>query len=316
MTGHPLRIGAVVLTHNSTDDLPDCLTGLLTQTDVDLRVIVVDNASRPEARARMEADFLVALHDGRVLDVAEARPEEIAALPGVFLRNPVNGGYSAGNNIGARLAAAIGCDAVLIVNPDVRMLDPGYAAALGALIRAHPMTAVACSRICTLSGAQENPMTEPGFIEEILWPVTMLTAGLFGCRRHAQLLSAAPFRVAKVSGACFLVRTDFLRRIGYFDESVFLYCEESILGAQVVAADWHMMMDPCQYALHAHRANTKGDQLQRFRIWARSRGQFHAAYSNYGAVRRAILWASRSLMLSLIWAKSIFERTKIMARLP
>lgn len=310
MTGVPLRIGAVVLTYNSTEDLPECLVGLLAQTGVDLRVIVVDNASRPEARARMEVDFLSALPGGRVIDASEEQPEDLVGLSGVFLRNPANGGYSAGNNVGARLAAAIGCEAVLIVNPDVRVSDPGFVAALGGLIMADPKTAVACSSVRSLSGAQENPMTEPGFLEEMLWPVTMLTAGLFGRRRPAPALPAEPFRVAKVSGACFLIRTEFLRQIGFFDETVFLYCEESILSAQVRAARSHMIMDPHRSAIHAHRTGAKGDPLPRFRIWAESRKRFHTAYSDYGALRQALLTGSRRLMLGLIWARSFLGRVK------
>lgn len=310
MTGRPIRIGAVVLTYNSTEDLPNCLSGLLAQAGVDLRVIVVDNASRREARIRMEADFIAALPCGRVLDASEVRYESLASLPAVFLRNQVNLGYSAGNNIGARLAAAIGCDAVLIINPDVRLSDPGYAAALGALISADPQTAVACSKVRTLSGTQENPMTEPGFVEEMLWPVAMVAAGLFRRPRPALPLPATMFRVAKVSGACFLIRTDFLRSIGFFDESVFLYCEESILMAQVRAAGWHMMMDPGREALHAHRSSAKGGALPRFRTWMHSRSRFHAVHGPHGASGRVLLAGSRALSLGLVGARELVKRLR------
>ena len=43
MTRAQSRVGAVVLTYNSADDLPDCLAGLRAQRGVDLQVIVVDN---------------------------------------------------------------------------------------------------------------------------------------------------------------------------------------------------------------------------------------------------------------------------------
>lgn len=310
MTGHPLRVGAVVLAYNSDDDLPDCLAGLIAQTGVDLRIIVVDNNSRPDARTRMETAFRAALPGGRILDADEAQHGDLSDLPAVFVRNSVNGGYSAGNNIGARLASAIGCEAVLIVNPDVRLSDPGYVAALGDLILADPNTAVACSAVRNLSGAQENPMIEPGFAEEMLWPVTMLTAGLFARRSPAPPLPTAPCRVAKVSGACFLIRTDFLRRIGFFDETVFLYCEESILMAQVRAAGWHMMMDPGREALHAHRSSAKGNPLPRFRAWRRSRSRFHAVHGGYGLVGRAVLAVSRAMTMGLVGAREFFKRLR------
>jgi GT2 family glycosyltransferase len=305
MTGpRHLRVGAVVLTHNSSEDLPTCLSGLMAQTGVDLMLIVVDNASRPDDRARMEADFLDALPNGRILATTQASTNEVVPLPAVFLRNEVNGGYSAGNNIGIRLAATMGCDAVLIVNPDVRIVDPGYVAALGALILSDPKTAVTCSALRNLSGAQENPMTEPGFVNEFLWPVEMIFAGLFRLRKTAPPPPDALCRIDKASGACFMIRTEFLQQVGFFDESVFLYCEESILMAQVQAAGWHILMDPSIEALHAHRVGAKGDPLPRFQTWAESRSKFHKSYGGYNTFQQSLLTFSRKITLGLIRVKS------------
>jgi len=299
------RIGAVVLTYNSSDELADCLACLTAQRDVDLRVIVVDNASTSTNRAAMEKIFLQKLPDGIISDATDACADLLDTASALFLRNLHNSGYSAGNNIGARLAVSSGCEAVLILNPDVRIEDPYYLAALVELINADAETAVACSAVTNLSGANENPMVEPSFVEELLWPVTMVFGRFLPKHKKVIILPSTPFMVEKVTGACFLIRADFLRRIGFFDESVFLYCEESILSAQVRAAGWHMMMDPGRHALHAHRTCTKGNQLTRFRNWARSRGQFHAAHSGYGTIRQTLLAGSRVLILALIWLKTV-----------
>ena len=150
-------------------------------------------------------------------------------------------------------------------------------------------------------------MTEPGFIEELLWPVKMLTIGLLRRRPLVAPLPAKPFRVAKVSGACFLIRMDFLLQIEFFDESVFMYCEESILHAQVRAAGWHMIMDPRLNVLHAHHTNSKGNQVSRFRLWAASRKQFHMVYGGHGKFRQSFLEASRHLTLAMIQSKAFFK---------
>ena len=67
MTRAQSRVGAVVLTYNSADDLPDCLAGLRAQRGVDLQVIVVDNASKLDERARMKAIFHEVLPEGLIL---------------------------------------------------------------------------------------------------------------------------------------------------------------------------------------------------------------------------------------------------------
>ena len=308
MSSNPLRIGAIVLTYNSTEDLPDCLSGLISQQGVDLRVIVVDNASRAEARMQMEADFQTVFPEGHVLPATADSTESLDAMHAIFLRNETNAGYSAGNNIGARLAAKMGCDAVLVINPDVRIKDPDYILTLATLITADPKTAVACSAMRNLSGAQENPMTEPGFIEELLWPVALIAAGLLRRDKPAKPLPILPCRVEKVSGACFMIRTDFLQRINFFDESVFLYCEESILMAQVQMADWHMMMEPRIEALHAHRISAKGDPLPRFDAWSKSRSRFHRVHGGYGVMKQALLAGSRIITLRVIWGRAFLGR--------
>ena len=305
MTRAQSRVGAVVLTYNSADDLPDCLAGLRAQRGVDLRVIVVDNASKLDERARMKAIFHEVLPEGLIL---AAKPASYPDASAVFLCNDVNAGYSAGNNIGARFAAESGCEAVLIVNPDVRIEDPDYLANLFDLITADAKTAVACSTVTNLFGKHENPMIEPGFVEELLWPVKMVFGRLLPRQRAVTTLPARALKVEKVTGACFLIRMDFLRVIRFFDESVFLYCEESILYAQVRATGWKMLMNPGRHALHAHRTTAKGDQLTRYQNWARSRTQFHAAYGGYGVLGQALLAGSRSLVLGLVRMRTLLKR--------
>jgi GT2 family glycosyltransferase len=305
MTGTQKRVGAVVLTYNSSQDLPACLAGLWAQRGVDLRVIVVDNASKRDERALMQATFREFMSDGRIMAVeAAAAPDTSAA----FLCNDVNAGYSAGNNIGARFADGIGCEAVLIVNPDVRIDDQDYVSSLVDLITKDTKTAVACSAVTNLSGDQENPMSEPGFIQELLWPVKMVLGGVLQKKVLLDSQPETPVRVDKVSGSCFMIRLDFLRRIGFFDETVFLYCEESILSAQVREAGWHMIMDPRRGVLHAHRTNAKGDPLPRFRNWAKSRRRYHVTYGGYGPIGRALLVGSRSVTLALVWIKFSFKQ--------
>lgn len=302
-----MRVAAVVLTYNSSEDLPECLAGLVAQRGVDLRIIVVDNASRQAESEAMQAVFQSALPEGRVGAVGAADTADATAL---FLRNQNNAGYSAGNNIGARVAAEIGCDAVLIINPDVRLSDPNYIQTLAALSTVDGKTAVACSALRNLSDAQENPMNEPGFVEEMLWPVQMIVERLKRRATPATSLPKAPLPVEKVSGACFLIRLDFLQQIEFFDESVFLYCEESILRAQVRSAGLHMMMDPTIEALHAHRSSAKGDPLPRFVAWSKSRAYFHKAHSGYGPLRQMALAGSRALTLMMIRARGFVKQRR------
>jgi GT2 family glycosyltransferase len=294
----PRSITAVVLTYNSTDDLPECLDGLVRQEGCDLRICVVDNASTASSRVAMLDMFRARVAPIAVLNVAEAeRGVADRAAKGLFVQNDINAGYSAGNNIGARLAVALGSDAVLILNPDVRIVDPRYVSKLAARLFSEPRYAVAASAMRNLAGDDENPMQELGFLEELAWPVWMVLSR-FGVRPPSR--RTRPSEADKVSGSCLLVRSDFLRELGFFDESVFLYCEEAILAVQIRRLGRKIVYAPELEAVHAHKVSTKGDPSRRTREWIRSRRYYHANYSEYGPLRRSMLAASHQVVLGLL----------------
>lgn len=290
------KIGAVVLTYNSAADLPGCVDGLIAQRGVDARIVVVDNASTCENLAAMEAAFLARIPDGRVVDAAEVTPGLLDTARAVFLRNPVNVGYSAGNNIGARLAVSAGCDAVLILNPDVRLADPGYLARLWQSMQRHPDCAIGASRVLSLAGANENPLREVTFWEELFWIRQYLPTRLRPPTYVPPVLKNDPLVVDKLHGSCLMIRTSFLVAIGFLDENVFLYSEEPILAAQVREAGQLMMLFPHLSAAHAHVASSKGNSSRRMLLHIKSRLYYLRTYSDYKPLSLTALHLSYGLL--------------------
>jgi GT2 family glycosyltransferase len=296
-----LRLGVVILTHDSDEDLPLCLAGLLQQQAVHLDIIVVDNASQTDRRERMCHAFREAMPKAHGIDAGLAVPARYRQGDGIFVSSRSNGGYSAGNNIGARIATALGCTAILIVNPDVRITMPDYLLLLAEALLRDDRNAIAASAIRNLAGANENPMFEPSFRQELFAPLSMITRRLFP--RQRQPLSGTGREMMKLSGCCFLIRSEFLIDIGYFDESVFLYCEEAILAAQIRRAGGQSVYVGDIEALHAHRVSAKGDPVRRQRLWSRSRRYLHKRYIGYGLMQRSALSVSHGLVIALTWAQ-------------
>ena len=294
-----LKLGVVILTYNSDHDLPLCLDGILSQRDVALDVIVVDNGSQSASRSRMRLCVRDVLPDVWELRASVDIPSGYRHGDGLFVSNDQNAGYSAGNNIGARLAVSLGCDAVLIVNPDIRIEDVSYLAKLGDTLFRSDRNAVAASAIWSLAGVNENPMFEPGLVRELLSPFFMLLAGLSRRRIGGNPKPGKPTGNDKLSGCCFLVRSTFLERIGYFDENVFLYCEEAILAEQVRRAGLSTVYNEEISAVHAHRTFEKGDPVRRLSLWAQSRRYYHARYRGTGAASLAALRISYGLMITM-----------------
>ncbi len=293
------KLAVVILTYNSDHDLPMCLRGIMAQRDVHLDVIVVDNGSEASSQTKMRTVFRAVLPGCRELQAGDVVPSDYRHGTGIFVSNASNAGYSAGNNIGARLAVALGCEAVLVINPDVRIETADYLLRLAGTLFASERNAVAASTVWSLAGVNENPMFEPGFSRELLAPFFMLVASLSRGRLGANPKPGALTGNDKFSGCCFLVRSTFLKHIGYFDENVFLYCEEAILAAQVRRAGLRSVYNGEISAVHAHRASEKGDPVRRLSLWAQSRRYYHAHYLRTGPAALAALRMSHGVMLAM-----------------
>jgi GT2 family glycosyltransferase len=300
------RVGAVVLTYNSAADLPTSLDGLIAQQEIDTRIIIVDNASNPENLASMEAVFRSRFPDGVILDVSDANPSYFEKASAIFVRNPQNMGYSAGNNVGARLAVRLGCETVLIVNPDIRISDPRFVVTLWSGMQSDERCLVASPRILTLAGRDEHPLREPSFWEELLW---MRHYGPRKFRPPPYVITpsgTASLEAGKVHGSCLMVRSSFLEQMGFLDEMTFLYSEEPILAARVRSANGKLIVFPEVKAIHAHVASAKGNASLQMLIFIKSRLYYLDTYSDYGPAQRAALHVSYRMLAILHWIKARF----------
>ena len=304
-----MKIAAIILNYNSAKDTEKCLKFLCAQefgiengelriengggddSAMDLHVIVVDNNSNEELGIRNE-ELWSTVH---FLSPKAQRPsvqlsttEKQSHLCNLWEKKQIeviysteNRGYSAGNNIGLRRAVELGCEYVLVINPDMELVDSHYIEKLVAVMQADEDVVVAATDIVTPKGIHQNPMLPDGNWRSSFGWVTSLL-------RPQKRVEAYDFigdyaksgYCAKVSGCCLMLRCSFLQEIGYFDEYPFLYCEEAILARQVEMAGKKMYYLADTQAIHRHIKSEKGDPVKRFRHWQRSRIYFYKRYSN------------------------------------
>lgn len=96
-------------------------------------------------------------------------------------------------------------------------------------------------------------------------------------------------------GSCIFVRMGFIQKINFFDENVFLYCEEVILGSQVKSMGMKMYYNNDFTAIHAHVASAKGSFVKRHDIYWRSRWYYLIRYSGYSHIQLSFLTFSKKL---------------------
>jgi GT2 family glycosyltransferase len=188
----------VLVNFNGLEDTRRCLRTLAAQA-VRTRTVVVDNAS-----------------------AADALPELRREFPGCDLvRNPVNGGWAGGNNVGIRHALARGAGRVVLLNNDT-VVAPDFTARLEAAAAAHPVYGIIGPVIRRLEPPHEvmtdgvifNGPAEPGFFQRKAVPLV-----------HSTVPPVT--QVDIVNGCCMVVRTEVFERIGLIDERFFLVHEES-----------------------------------------------------------------------------------------
>ena len=264
------KIPVILLNYNSVQDCRKCIGFLKRQEGVELEIIIVDNCSKREGEQETLKQLM----------------EESGCT---FIAATENRGYNAGNNIGLRYAAEKGYKYAVIANPDMEFPQSDYFKCLVRVMEKDNNVAIVGSDIRDAEGLQQNPLELVSFWDEFLWPISMIKFKLSGKSLATQQKQLEKGYCNVVSGSCLLVRVDFIKGIGYFDENVFLYCEEAILSNQVKKANKKIYYLPDAVAIHRHIKNEKGNPYKRLILLCNSRDYKNKYHSNYNHFQIALL---------------------------
>ncbi|HEY8589894.1 MAG TPA: glycosyltransferase, partial [Naasia sp.] len=188
---------------------------------VGARLIVVDNR-------RTEAE------SAQVAALAEAHGWELLANDG-------NPGFGSGMNSGAERARELGCDVIILANPDLAMTE-SVVATLAAAVRESPDTAVS-PRILADDGSVwfggASVLLEEGR--------TTTRPGTRSDLPHGWL-----------SGACVAVHRDLWDRAGGFSEEYFLYWEDVDFSWRITRAGGRLLVRDDIEVVHAVGGTQEG----------------------------------------------------------
>ncbi|MDP3986398.1 MAG: glycosyltransferase family 2 protein [Candidatus Veblenbacteria bacterium] len=217
-----MNTAIVIVSYQGKDWLGKCLESCRLHA-AEVPVYVVDNAS------------------------TDSSAEVAAQFAGVtVLRQEVNLGFAAGNNVGLRTAMHDGAEAVLLLNQDAE-LTSGCLEALIAHLIAHAKVAGVQPAILLPSGRVNslgNSFHYLGFGEAG-------GNGLSLAEATARLPWLRPGgEPPYLSGAAVLLRAEALRQGGLFQDELFMYHEDLELSLRLRAAGWHLAVAPQAQALH------------------------------------------------------------------
>ena len=272
-----MKIATILLNYNSADDCKKCIGYLLQQQGVEQEIIVVDNCSRNEEKNAIE---LFCQENGIT-----------------FIANSINSGYNAGNNVGLRYAAEQGYEYALIANPDMEFPQPNYIDKLLQPMIDDKEIVVCGSDIITPEGVHQNPKKrkEDKLASYFNW-ITDVFRG--NNKNNVPIWTETP-AISKechcLNGCCFLIRINFIKNAGFFDEETFLYGEEPILGALVENNEKKMYYTADTYAVHNHKKSNEGSSSFCLKHWRHSMILFLYKYTKMPLHKKFIAHISLEL---------------------
>ena len=234
-------VGVVCVTHDSEAELPSLLDSLALAAGagIVIRCVVADSGSTD-----------------RSLAIARDR------LGGDAFSLGANAGYATGINAGARRLSA--CDALCVVNPDVR-LHPGSLARLCETL-ALPGTGIVAPRLVDTAGATRPSLRRDPRVTRVLGDALLggRIAGRFPLLGEMETRASRYARPAVVdwaTGAALLISRACLDRVGPWDERFFLYSEEVDFAIRARAAGFLIRYDPRAVVQHAEGDFSRSPEL-------------------------------------------------------
>ncbi|WP_226624013.1 glycosyltransferase family 2 protein [Alloyangia pacifica] len=261
---------------------------------LEAELVIVDNASGDGSYETMKA--------------ALAEAPWAQGAPVRLIGSDHNGGFGAGNNIGIRAGLSDGSrpDYVYLLNSDA-FPAPGAIRALVEHLEAHPEAGLAGSYLHGENGAAHmTAFRFPSLASEFEGAIRFgPVSRLLKTRAVPMPVPAGTQPVDWLAGASLMMRREVLEEIGLFDETFFLYFEETELCHRAAGAGYQTHYVRGSEVMHIGSVSTgmkrwtriPGFWLDsRWHYFSKTRGRGYAALATLSHVCGGLLWRLRRVI--------------------
>jgi GT2 family glycosyltransferase len=278
-------VSALVVSYNAKDLLLQCLQTFFASADVPVEAVVVDNDSS----------------DGSAAAVTDEFPQA------TVLVQPKNLGYGRAANLGLERCQG---RFILLLSSDVTV-DPQSIGRMADFLLTRPDAGAVGPRL-----ALPNGRLDPDARRAFPMPRTLFynTVGLnklfpksprFGRYNMGHLPETDVHEMDAGSGACLMVRSAALDRVGFFDPRYFMFGEDVDLCYRLKLGGWKVFYLPTARA--TRHVSPATPEVERQRSYERHRSMWTYHFKHHAedvsAFGNGLVWAQ-------IWGRWVAERVK------
>lgn len=231
-------IAVILINYNSSSLTIECISSILEQTTNDLSygIVIVDNASEEE-------DYLKLVNGLSQFD---------KRIPVQLFRSRINTGFSTGNMMGIQFITA---KYYFFLNNDCR-LQNDCLNILYKFCENNPETALCSPQLYNEDGDHHPCFDYFPYLKTKIFGlgILKLTYGKRFIKRKG--IYKEPVRVDIVSGSQMFVRSDVFNKIGGFDTTFFLYCEEEDIALRISNSGYSAYLVPEAKNIHKGGGST------------------------------------------------------------
>lgn len=269
------KVFVILVNYNGLNDTLECIKSILSTQFKEITIVVVDNASTED----------------ETIEIKEKYPDVVT------LRSEINGGFSAGNNIGIKYALEHGAAYIMLLNNDT-VIAPDMISLL-------------------LDGCNENTITVPKMYyywdQEKIWygggEINKWTGNAVHCCLNQKQEQQSRRLCTFATGCCMMVKADIFARVGLLDESYFMYFEDVDFCIRILSAGIRILYVP-EARLWHKVGSSSGGEMSPFNAYYCTRNRLNLIRNN----RRFFHWTAYWYSLITRYIRMIQSKDKIVKK--
>ena len=280
-----------IVNFNGNKNTLECLRSIdnLNITDLNLNVVVIDNASK--VKLDLEENFLKNVSLKIIL-------------------NSKNIGFSGGQNLGIDYALSKAADYIVILNNDT-ILSKDLVYKLLSVFDSDSSVGIVSPKIYFAKGFEfHKDRYKKEDLGRVLWYAggNMDWENVIGKHTGVDEVDKGQYEKTKEidfsSGCCMMVKREIFEKVGKLDERYFLYYEDNDFSQRVKKAGYKIMYQPKTMLWHknAGSAGGSGSSLQDYYI-TRNRLMFGLKYASFKTKLALLKESARLLITGRHWQK-------------